>query len=296
MLELRSKRRPGCCPTSVFWPRMHGASMGSYLPKDLGEAHTIPVRARPAPVSDAPKEADPPDPAPVETEPAEVAISVEVPEVVAVEPCPKCGERLVNPATFGWCLKCGYCRATEEMRQTVSKTTRTNLPKLQTRVDVAPVLKSVRKLSFWFWLWLWGKSAVIFLALGGHMLTQDGTRGRAVWCTAQIALGLVFMIGGQLWAVCLVAPMDDKLGIRDIFIPFRLWSAAVRRLPMTWLPICACSWGLTSLLTGFTIVGGLEYWLPKKAPNKAQATRAPISLVQLQLLDRNEERRTENGE
>src|SRR5437867_13372344 len=33
------------------------------------------------------------------------------PEVV---PGPRCGGKLVNPGSLGWCMKCGYCKSLEE--------------------------------------------------------------------------------------------------------------------------------------------------------------------------------------
>ena len=37
--------------------------------------------------------------------------SVEPTTTPAVDPCPRCGKTLVDPAGLGWCPACGYCKS-----------------------------------------------------------------------------------------------------------------------------------------------------------------------------------------
>src|SRR5258708_5838541 len=43
------------------------------------------------------------------------------PQTPAAAPCPRCGAKLINPESLGWCSKCGYCRTIEEEKVILPK-------------------------------------------------------------------------------------------------------------------------------------------------------------------------------
>jgi hypothetical protein len=190
----------------------------------------------------------------------------------AADLCPRCGEVLVSPNSLGWCIKCGYCRTTAEtpapVFQDPSMAPAEARPSFLGMVEAAGLL---RRLPVWFWVWIWGIATVVLVSFLGDLEVAERARERAVWSTTQITVGLFCMIVGQLWAAFVVAPLDDKLGVLDVIVPIRLWASALKRLPAASWPICLASWGLAAILGGFIVVGGLEYWLPKKPEKKAEA-------------------------
>ena len=82
----------------------------------------------------------------------------------------------------------------------------------------------------------------------------------------------MLIISAQTSALCQLAPNDDRLGFKDAIFPGRLWALVCQRLPEMRVHLWAASWGLTCILAGTLIVGGLGHWLtylPKPPPPPA---------------------------
>ena len=194
--------------------------------------------------------------------------------------CPKCQSKLADPEGLGWCMKCGYCRATDDAQSSLAARAAPNLaPPGPSFMGVQELYQHFLRIPTCLYLGLLGIATVVFVAYCGEMQTVDGSRGRALWTTTQVALGLCAMLGAQVWAAILVAPIDDKIGIRDAIIPFRLWAMAFKRLPQTGLPMCIASWGLTAVLSALIVIGGLDYWLPEKPKQKTELRNKAVPTV-----------------
>ena len=50
-------------------------------------------------------------------------------------------------------------------------------------------------------------------------------------------MSLALLVGAQLWAVTLLAPLDERLGARDAILPFRTWSLAMKHATRTRWPL-----------------------------------------------------------
>jgi hypothetical protein len=69
---------------------------------------------------------------------------------------------------------------------------------------------------------------------------------------------LVF--AAQLLALIQLAPRDERLGIKDLFLPIRLWSQVFQHLPLGRASVWLGGWGVSLILAGIFMVGGLSYW------------------------------------
>lgn len=210
-------------------------------------------------------------------EPAEIPQVQPVEEAPAEEKmpdtCPRCKGPLADPEGLGWCLGCGYCRATAEDGPKAPLTDMPG-PRKPSPLGVVEFFMVLTMVPAWAWLLLAGIGGVVYVALLGVQGTTEDTRERALWCTAQIIGGVVLLVIAQLWALIRVAAIDDRLGARDAIIPFRLWNTSVKQLPKTAGPICLGTWALALIVTAFFVVGGLSYWLPKKPDGKKKAAIA----------------------
>lgn len=199
--------------------------------------------------------------------------------------CPKCKGKLTDPTGLGWCPKCGYCRSVEAEAGRV--------------VEAIPGPQAARKPSFMgmreflelilhapAWVKILTAGVVIIVAISyaaGKYLPvgseEQGSLARALWGTIQLALGLLAIFLAQLGGMALLAPEDDKLGPKDLFMPFHLWGLAVKRLPRTRKVVWVGGWGATMGICAVYFVGGLDYWMelykPKRRarPEMASAAR-----------------------
>ncbi len=115
---------------------------------------------------------------------------------------------------------------------------------------------------------------IVFLAMAIDSKLPPDSRPRALWSTIQIGGSLIILFLAQLWSLILLAPRDDRLGMWDAVIPFKLWNISLKALPLTRGPVSLGAWSLTSLVTAIVVIGGLSYWLPKK-PGERKASAAP---------------------
>jgi hypothetical protein len=89
----------------------------------------------------------------------------------------------------------------------------------------------------------------------------DKPMQRAVCSTVEIVLGVLLILVGQTWALCVLAPHDDRLHFKDAIIPGRLWGMTLKKLPRTQGQVWLLGWGLACILASVLIVGGQTYWL-----------------------------------
>jgi len=70
-------------------------------------------------------------------------------------------------------------------------------------------------------------------------------------------------------------PKDEKLGLKDMFLPTRLWPLMFRNLPAMRWPVWLVGWGLAIIVSGIIFIGGLAHWMnylpgTKTAQNNAK--------------------------
>jgi hypothetical protein len=191
--------------------------------------------------------------------------------------CPKCRGKLIDPEGLGWCLVCGYCRTTHETAGLITpdETVRVKKP---SPLGIVECFQLMAQVLAWIGVDLAVVAGLVVLALAVDARLESDARARAVWSTAQIGGSLIILFFAQLWALILLAPRDDRLGMWDAVIPFRLWSTSLKGLPLTRGPVSLGTWSLTLLFTAMFLIGGLSYWLPKKpGEKKASAPPARVS-------------------
>jgi hypothetical protein len=186
-------------------------------------------------------------------------------------PCPRCGSKLVSPESLGWCPKCGYCRSLEEDAAKVALIK----PPVHKPSPLGAVefVEALRKVPFWVWVIAGGAAAVALSALVANLVLPAGENfPRALISSIFTALGLFGLWLARAWALILIAPTDDSVGMKDLFLPSKLWIIAFRRLPETKKPIGLLCWSMALSICASSIIGGMMFWTsyyqPKKLANK----------------------------
>jgi hypothetical protein len=186
------------------------------------------------------------------TDDAGPAPSVDAPSADA---CPRCQKPLIDPNGLGWCKACGFCRSLEEEKGN-------QLLKEQRGPSRGAILAGAAgNIPVWFWILLGGVGVIAggFLA-ADRLLPPGNTFPRALWTSILLGVGLALIFVGQLIAVVLIAPEDEKLNFKDAIVPTRLWPLVAKRLPR----LCGClfvsTWGLALMVFALVFIGGLPHW------------------------------------
>jgi hypothetical protein len=168
--------------------------------------------------------------------------------------CPHCGHALTEAADLGWCPGCGYCRSLEENRVKAPSPAPTALP------AVVQAGKLVVKTPLWLPILVIGVSALLAGSIHVGRTLPSYSYQRALWTTIQIAVGVVIVFTAQFFALIKLAPHDETLSFKDLFLPGRLWAQAFKRMPRYGAHVCVACWGLTLVLCSLLFIGGLNYW------------------------------------
>jgi hypothetical protein len=182
--------------------------------------------------------------------------------------CPSCQKKLIDPHGLGWCKACGYCKSLEDDK------TRTPLENKRQSRTASPLGlvefgRAVNLWPTWVWVLIGGVLTVVAISLPPAASLEVGSLQRALWSTAEIVLGVLMVLAAQTWSLCFLAPGEDSLHFKDAILPGRLWALTVSKLPQTCGQVWLAGWGLTCILSGIFIVGGLAHWfsyLPKTPP------------------------------
>src|SRR5581483_10983859 len=185
--------------------------------------------------------------------------------------CPRCGNKLINPDGLGWCSKCGYCKSLEE------GAAKMELPAAATRKPSAlgamEFIELLQRLPKWFWVLVSGTAVIAVLSFAGNLLLPKSSFPRALVSTLELVIGLLALLGTQIWALVLIAPDDENLGPKDAVISVRLWSLTFARLPEMCKQVWMGGWAGAAMLSAVFLVGGFDYWYqfykPKKIAQKS---------------------------
>jgi hypothetical protein len=184
----------------------------------------------------------------------------------AVQQCPKCHSKLIDPHGLGWCKACGYCKSLSEDKARVPLDVKP-APSQPSVLGLVEFGQLLAQLPNWAWVLIGGVAMVAAIDIPLSMALQGDGLPRAIFSTLQIVLGVLMIVAAQTWSLVLLAPSDDKLGIKEAMLPSRLWGMTVKQLPETRGQVWLASWGLACILSAIFIVGGLTHWLsylPKK--------------------------------
>jgi hypothetical protein len=179
--------------------------------------------------------------------------------------CPKCRGVLRYPETLGVCIACGYSRSQGGVEPLGAGKAAPKPPS-----EFTELIRALRRLPTWVWALAGGCVFVIASSIMADYQLGKHSYGRALWGTAELAAGVLMLIGAQIWAMVLVGKHDGDLGIIDAIYPFRVWETVFKSLPEACRPVCLGGWALTATLTSVLLVGGQFYWLPKKKPNQGK--------------------------
>jgi len=181
--------------------------------------------------------------------------------------CPRCKSKLIDPNGLGWCKACGYCKSLEDDKARVPLEAQ-RLPRPPSTLGLVEFGQVMAQLPSWVWIMLGGVAIVVAFSvpLAGSLAARP--LPRAVCSTVEAILGLLLIFAAQTWALCVLAPGDDKLHFKDAVFPGRLWGMSLRRLPQMRGQVWLASWGLACILSAVFVIGGQAHWLtylPKKA-------------------------------
>jgi hypothetical protein len=211
-----------------------------------------------------------------QTQPADADFNPAPPNEPPAEKCPKCEKKLIDPQGLGWCRSCGYCKSLEDDKARAPLETHT-APRKPSALGLVEFGQYIAGLPSWVRVLCGGAAAVVMLNIPLTLVLPADGLERAVVATAEISMGVLMVFAAQTWALCLLASGDDKLGFKDAILPGHLWAVTFRELPKTRAQVWMVGWGITCVLSGVLVVGGLTHWLtylPKSS------TPAPEPAVQ----------------
>jgi hypothetical protein len=111
----------------------------------------------------------------------------------------------------------------------------------------------------WLWVLLTGMLLVFMISYAAHAYLPQESYKRTWFSGAELALGIVAVVIGHVWAFFRVLPERDD---HDIFhyVDFsRLWRYTFQLLPMTRRPLWLGCWGGVAILCAIFLVGGIQY-------------------------------------
>jgi hypothetical protein len=99
----------------------------------------------------------------------------------------------------------------------------------------------------------------VFSFIFSFMLPESGPE-RAWWALGQCLVGFLAAATGHVSAFLYAASKTDKFSPFDVFMkPIELWKPTMSLLPKAAWRVWVAAWGLTAILCGAFVVGGLRY-------------------------------------
>ncbi len=203
--------------------------------------------------------------------------AVAVPQVPKVEappadvPCPRCGTKLVNPGSLGWCMKCGYCQSLEE--EGAKKVQAALAPKKPSPLGILECIQLLSKVPDWVWQFLIGAAVIVVGAFAANFfLPPDPHINRALFSTITVGISVLVVFIVQIWLMVELAPKDEENRLSPwqllwVF-PVGLWRYAFRRLPETRNQVTVGMWAWVAIKCAVLLIGGLDFWFQYYKPKK----------------------------
>lgn len=172
--------------------------------------------------------------------------------------CPRCGAPGLNPASRAWCLACGYYPEPEKSEVK---------PAGGTRLD-------------WLWILLTGMIFIVVVSFAARTYLPLDSYARTRWSVTELAIGIVAVIVGHVWAFVVTLPERDDHKIFNYIDFSLLWRYTLQELPKTRRPLWIGCWGGVGILCAVFLVGGVPYlWqgLPKRLAARAGSASGSAS-------------------
>ena len=187
-----------------------------------------------------------------ESQPVAEPISKPVVEQIVDPLCPVCQWRLIDPATMGYCPKCGYCRYIQVHRHSDANI---NLHRNRASLlGLRAVVDAIASLPGWLSVLLGGSFAILLYAKAIDHLLPEGTSNRPMVGFGMLAAGIVALGFSHFWALAKVAPSYSDVGPLDLLSPGLVWGSALRRLPETRWPLWLAGWSIS-------LIGGAWFFI-----------------------------------
>jgi hypothetical protein len=207
-----------------------------------------------------------------EAQSATAIVEPEAVPAVDISICPRCGGKLVNPQELGWCPKCSYCRSLEKDQATAKLSIET-APARTVASRFGECGDLIARIPPWGWIAAGGVCTIVALAfIANRFLAVEESLARALISLIAIVGSIVTILCVNLWSLFMLAAADEKLGPKDVFIPFGLWVRICEKLPIMRRQFLTILWCLTAFVCAIIIVGGLEYWWELYKPKKVAKT------------------------
>ena len=186
--------------------------------------------------------------------------------------CPRCSQPLLNASQLGWCQACGYCRLLDD---TSKLSPQPEEPAQPTTASVAVKHAGdvVSRIPWWFHVLIAGVVSIGWLSIWRSRTLPPEGLPRAIWTTVQIVSGVLLLLIGQFVALVRAAPEDSQLSMKDMFVPFHLWSQVLKRASTLYQPLLMASWGLALTLSALIFIGGLGHWMTYLPGGKNAVTK-----------------------
>jgi len=117
-----------------------------------------------------------------------------------------------------------------------------------------------QRIPQWAYILGAGVIAVWVISMLGRFVTTEGGPWRCVWALAEIIIGVTMFLTGHIAAYLHAAIKSEKIGpLSVVFNPIEVWDWTVRKLPTSVWRLWLALWGMTAIVCGPLLVGGINY-------------------------------------
>ena len=175
------------------------------------------------------------------------------------ETCPRCH----TDQSWGeasWCPACGYYPAIDS-RSADGASWADALP--ETPVEEEDHRTALESIPGWFWGMIAGVVGITCCSIAVRFNFPDEDSPRGTIALVQLVTGLLSMLVAHLIAGKVAMSSDRRVNVNDILLSwFNVWQPTITDLPRTFKRVWAMVWGMVSVLTAMTIIGGIDYGAP----------------------------------
>jgi hypothetical protein len=113
---------------------------------------------------------------------------------------------------------------------------------------------------WWGWVIIGSVLAIVVESVAARLVTPAGSSLRTTWSLAQLAIGVLAVLGGHAFNFLVQAAEDADVGVLDLVLkPVKLWQRTFRGLPKRiWCTDVAAS-GLVAVVMSIVVIGGIPY-------------------------------------
>lgn len=185
--------------------------------------------------------------------------------------CGHCGTTEEWGASL-WCPQCGFYPALNRTVETESEEGSSGYvePQSPSLLELIPP-----------WAWICGGGVLSVIAVSVMVrLTVSPADGNRLWWALGLAIGgFTATAVAQFLSYLFAVTKTDRLGPFDFVMkPVEVWKPTFRALPAGAPRVCTAGWGLTAVVCGLLVVGGIPY--SRAFEDWGVRKRADVNLVQ----------------